>query len=279
MQARPYHEGPSASSSVVASRPQVGPTNSALSHPQPKPAAGKDKGRAMVLRGQWTCRLLLRTGYDHAGAARRLVKSGNVLPWRSNHGAAEGLNWTPKESLRNPWRCFSHFMPWFFTSPCIPNWRSSFASRYAKESVDPSRRVNDHHTKRKGDLGVLKVQADLAAQGFTVLHPLTEHAPFDLVAYGSGKFYRVQVRYRSMCAGSIYLDFRSVWNDRKGTHYRTMDKNEVDRVAAYCPDTDRCYYVDPRVFGSRGVTLRFVEPGNRQRKNIKLATDFLRMSV
>ena|SRR5208283_4259510 len=91
MQVRPYHEGPSTSPSLVASRPQVGPTNSALSHPQSKPAAGKDKGRAMVLRGQWTCRLLLRTGHDHAGAARGVVKSGDVLPWRSNHGAAEGL--------------------------------------------------------------------------------------------------------------------------------------------------------------------------------------------
>jgi hypothetical protein len=122
------------------------------------------------------------------------------------------------------------------------------------------------------------VQADLAAQGFTVLHPLTEHAPFDLVAYAGGKFYRVQARYRSLCAGSI-LDFRSVWNDRKGTLYRTMDKSEVDRVAAYCPNTDRCYYVDPRVFGSRGVKLRFVKSGNRQRKNVKLATEFLRMIV
>jgi hypothetical protein len=40
-----------------------------------------------------------------------------------------------------------------------------------------------HHTKEKGDLGVLKAQLDLFEQGFLILNPVTEHAPFDLVAY------------------------------------------------------------------------------------------------
>ncbi len=91
MQARPYHEGPSASSSIVASRPQVGPASSALSHPQPNPVARKEKRRTMVLRRKRTRRLLLRTGHDHAGTARGPGKGCNLLPWRSNHGAAERL--------------------------------------------------------------------------------------------------------------------------------------------------------------------------------------------
>ena len=52
-----------------------------------------------------------------------------------------------------------------------------------------------HHTKDKGDLGVAKAHADLAAKGFTVLFPATEHAPFDLVAYAEGLFHRLQVKY------------------------------------------------------------------------------------
>ena len=38
-----------------------------------------------------------------------------------------------------------------------------------------------HHTKEKGDLGVLKAQVDLNQQGYQILIPLTEHAPFDIV--------------------------------------------------------------------------------------------------
>ena len=45
-----------------------------------------------------------------------------------------------------------------------------------------------HHTKNKGDLGVLKAQLNLFEQGFTICLPQTEHAPFDLVAYKQGEF-------------------------------------------------------------------------------------------
>ncbi len=45
-----------------------------------------------------------------------------------------------------------------------------------------------HHTKNKGDLGVLKVKVDLYQQGFLLLVPETEHAPFDLVIYKNGCF-------------------------------------------------------------------------------------------
>jgi len=90
MQARPNHESPGPSSSLVPSRPEVGPTNSALPHPQP--ATRKEKGGAMVLRRNRARRVLLRTGDDHAPGARGPVESRNFLPWRSNHGTAERLD-------------------------------------------------------------------------------------------------------------------------------------------------------------------------------------------
>ena len=33
-----------------------------------------------------------------------------------------------------------------------------------------------HHTKVKGDLGVLKAQVSLYEQGYLILQPVTEHA-------------------------------------------------------------------------------------------------------
>jgi hypothetical protein len=71
-----------------------------------------------------------------------------------------------------------------------------------------------HHTKEKGDLGVLKAQLDLFEQGFLILNPVTEHAPFDLVAYKDWQFQRVQVKYKSVDkTGSITVHFRSCWAD------------------------------------------------------------------
>jgi hypothetical protein len=73
-----------------------------------------------------------------------------------------------------------------------------------------------HHTKDEGDLGVAKVHADLVGKNMIVLFPMTEHAPFDLVAYADGHFNRLQVKYRSARGGSnhrqISLDVgRSPW--------------------------------------------------------------------
>ena len=76
-----------------------------------------------------------------------------------------------------------------------------------------------HHTKVKGDLGVLKAQVSLYEQGFLILQPVTEHAPFDLVAYKEGVFKRVQVKYKSVDkTGALKIHFRSCWTDKSGTH-------------------------------------------------------------
>ena len=132
-----------------------------------------------------------------------------------------------------------------------------------------------HHTKEKGDLGVLKAQLDLFEQGFVILNPVTEHAPFDLVAYKNGQYKRIQVKYKSVDkTGSITIHFRSCWADKNGTHMRQVDKDEIDLYCIYCPDTDECYYLNPNDC-KRSVTLRVETPKNNQTKNVRLATDYL----
>lgn len=131
-----------------------------------------------------------------------------------------------------------------------------------------------HHTKDKGDLGTAKAHADLVSQGFTVLFPATAHAAFDLVAYRDGAFHRVQVKYRSSARlGSISVQFRSIWADRHGTHMKPSDKNELDVLCIYCPETDACYYVRPSNH-RQSVSLRVVPAKSGQVANILAAEDF-----
>jgi hypothetical protein len=135
----------------------------------------------------------------------------------------------------------------------------------------------EHHAKQKGDLGVLKAQVDLFEQGFTILAPLTEHSPFDLVAYRDGEFRRVQVKYRKLDRhGKLDIKFSTCWADKNGTHTVPIDKNEVDLYCVFCPDTDECYYLDPKEFGSN-MTLRVKTPKNNQLKNVNFAADFRRV--
>jgi hypothetical protein len=130
-----------------------------------------------------------------------------------------------------------------------------------------------HHTKNKGDLGVLKAQADLAQKEYCVLNPLTEHAPFDVVAYKGQAFKRIQVKYRTASKGVLQIRFKNFWVDRHGLHSVPLDKSQVDLFCVYCPDTDKCYYFDPKAFG-KSLTLRIAPPKNGQKKNLKLAEDF-----
>ena len=134
--------------------------------------------------------------------------------------------------------------------------------------------VGVHHTKFKGDLGVLKAQLDLFEQGFTIFVPLTEHCPFDLVAYKNGEFRRVQVKYRSVDRfGKIDVKFSTCWTDKQGTHTNPINKGDVDLYCVYCPDTDDCYYLEPGQFGSN-ASLRVEAPKNNQAKNVNFASDF-----
>lgn len=133
-----------------------------------------------------------------------------------------------------------------------------------------------HHTKDKGDLGVLKAQVDLFAQVFTLFVPLTEHCPFDLVAYKDGVFRRVQVKYRAVDRfGKVEVKFSTSWADRNGTHTNPIDKNEIDLFCVYCPDTDECYYVKPGEFGAN-VSLRVRAPKNGQLRKVNFAADYRR---
>ena len=130
-----------------------------------------------------------------------------------------------------------------------------------------------HHTKNKGDLGVAKVKCDLIQRGYLVLNPETEHAPFDIVAYHNGRFSRIQVKYRAAKHGRIELAFISSWTDKNQHHRVSVDKDNIDHYAIYCPDTDMCYYINHHNFNG-SVTLRLTPPNNNQKHGIHFASDY-----
>jgi PD-(D/E)XK nuclease superfamily protein len=131
-----------------------------------------------------------------------------------------------------------------------------------------------HHTKNKGDLGVLKVKLDLYLQGFLILVPETEHAPFDVVIYKDGVFRSVQVKFRNLNKqGVLQVPFRSCYSTSKGVITREVNKTYIDIYAVYCPQTDQCYYFDPKRF-NKCISLRVKASLNNQQQRIRQADDF-----
>tara|TARA_R110000868_G_scaffold397341_1_gene669992 strand:+ start:235 stop:663 length:429 start_codon:yes stop_codon:yes gene_type:complete len=132
-----------------------------------------------------------------------------------------------------------------------------------------------HHTKNKGDLGVLKAQLDLYEKGYLILSPHTEHSPFDLVAYKNRKFLRIQVKYRAAKDNVICVPFITSWADKNGTHVGFYDRNEIDLMCIYSPDTDKCYYINPKQCNSNRFYIRISPPKSSQKAKIHMAEDYL----
>ena len=132
-----------------------------------------------------------------------------------------------------------------------------------------------HHTKDKGDLGLLKVQCKICELGHIILNPMTEHSPFDFVSYKDGKFYRIQVKYRAMKNGCVQVPFRTSWNDRNGTHSRYYNLNDIDIFAVYCPNTDKCYFIHTNEYkNNKCISLRITPAKNNQKTNVLFAKEF-----
>ncbi len=134
--------------------------------------------------------------------------------------------------------------------------------------------MKTHHTKTKGDLGVLKASADLCEKGFLVCMPLSEHAPFDLVVYKNGNFKRVQVKSRSIDSkGGFMIAFRNSYSTSSGVKTKQVDKQSIDIYCVYCIDTNTCYYFNPSTF-NKSVSFRVRMPKNNQKQNIHFADDY-----
>lgn len=120
-----------------------------------------------------------------------------------------------------------------------------------------------HHTKEKGDLGVLKAQVKFAEKGYKILEPKSEHLSFDFVVYKNSIFKRVQVKYRAKKKGRIHIPFRTSWSDKNGCHNKPINRSEIDIFCIYCPNTDKCYFINLSVENKTEMVLRIDQPRSK----------------
>ncbi len=111
--------------------------------------------------------------------------------------------------------------------------------------------MTTHHTKTKGDLGLIKTILDLTEKGYEVFTPLSEHTRADLVAIDQdGYCYRIQVKYSS----NNYLANKSIWADKNGNHVTFYKENDFDYYALYIPQIDKVLYPSIKYGGATIVT-------------------------
>jgi prevent-host-death family protein len=133
--------------------------------------------------------------------------------------------------------------------------------------------VNSNH---KGNVAELAIATEAARLGLSVLRPLTEHERYDLVLGIGDKLFRVQCKWGSHCGDVIQVRLRSSYHSpTRGYVVTTYAASEVDFVAIYCQELDRCYLVPAAIFEGRATLhLRLEETRNKQRAALNWAANY-----
>jgi prevent-host-death family protein len=131
-------------------------------------------------------------------------------------------------------------------------------------------------TYQKGGIAETKIAAAATELGVSVLRPIVEHGRYDLAFEIGGRIFRSSGKWAGLDErGVIRVNLQSCRHTPAGYVHASYAAHEIDAVAVYCGDLDRCYLLPVRlVAGRRAIHLRTSAPRNSQRACINLATDF-----
>lgn len=122
------------------------------------------------------------------------------------------------------------------------------------------------HTKQKGNIGELRIAADLAQRGFYVFTELGDICKSDLLIMDETyRPIKVQVKSRKSKNSTVFLESR-----KSGPNYRfRYETKHVDVYAIFVPDRDLILYVPASVFETQlTFTLRLEWAKTNQSKNV-----------
>jgi hypothetical protein len=124
-------------------------------------------------------------------------------------------------------------------------------------------------TDQKGNIAELAIAAEAIALGIDVYRPVGEGGRYDLIFEISDSLWRIQCKWAPRHGDVVVLRCYSCRRNREGLVRRKYQPGEVDAFAAYCPDTNRCYFLPYASFAGRTqVQLRLAPSKNNQAEGI-----------
>jgi PD-(D/E)XK endonuclease len=111
--------------------------------------------------------------------------------------------------------------------------------------------------------------------GIGVSKPLTDGERYDLVFDLRPRLLRVQCKWAAQFGEVVRVRCYSSRRSRERFLRRCYTSQEVDAVAAYCPDLDRCYFLPASIIDGRAeLSLRLGSAKNGQEVGIRWADEF-----
>jgi hypothetical protein len=111
--------------------------------------------------------------------------------------------------------------------------------------------------------------------GIDVYRSIVEGGRYDLILDIGTRLLRVQCKWAVRHAGVISVRCYSSRRTANGFRVRRYTAEEIDAVAAYCAELDRCFLLPACLVEGHGVlSLRLEPTRNCQKLNIRWADDF-----
>jgi hypothetical protein len=130
-------------------------------------------------------------------------------------------------------------------------------------------------TDQKGDIAEAAVVAAAVKLGIDVYRPVGEGGRYDMVFELANGLWRIQCKWAPRCGDVVLIRCYSCRRNRDGLLRRKYLAGEIDAFAAYCPDTDRCYFVPFGLLSARSqIMLRLAPSKNNQHLGINWAKDY-----
>ncbi|MGH3091258.1 MAG: group I intron-associated PD-(D/E)XK endonuclease [Gaiellaceae bacterium] len=130
-------------------------------------------------------------------------------------------------------------------------------------------------TDQKGAIAETAIGHAAVKLGIDVYRPIVEGGRYDLIFNLGARLLRIQCKWAKRRGSVVAVRCSSCRRTANGLLHRTYTAQEIDAIAAFCPDTDRCYFLPvDLVAGRRELSLRLDPTRNGQKRGIRWADDF-----
>jgi PD-(D/E)XK endonuclease len=131
-------------------------------------------------------------------------------------------------------------------------------------------------SNQKGATAETAIAHEAIKLGIEVYRPVAEGGRFDLIfAFEDASLARVQCKWAPIYRGTIDVRAYSCRRAPEGFRRTAYTTDEIDAIAAYCPDNQRCYYLPASmVVGHLAVQLRLTPTRNNQADGVNWAVDY-----
>jgi PD-(D/E)XK endonuclease len=130
-------------------------------------------------------------------------------------------------------------------------------------------------TGQKGAIAETAIIHAAVKLGIDVFKPISDGTRYDLVFDVRGRLLRVQCKWATRYGDVIAVRTYSSRRSGNGLLKRAYTGDEVDAIAVYCHDVQRCYFLQLHHFDGRTqVDLRLLPSRNNQRVGVNWSADF-----